>query len=97
MENVTLAHAKEHLEELMSRAAHGEDVLISDPKLGTVRLAPVSPTAPRAKRVTDTMDPFVPLAQDRVAGRLEGKMQVPARLMEPMSEEDLRDWYGDDA
>ena len=32
----------------------------------------------------------------RVPGRLVGKMQVPARLMEPMTEEELRDWYRDD-
>ena len=47
-------------------------------------------------RVTDTMEPFVPLTHKRIAGQLTGKMQVPARLMEPMSEEELKDWYGDD-
>lgn len=30
MDTVTLAHAKEHLEELMERASKGEDVRISD-------------------------------------------------------------------
>jgi hypothetical protein len=50
-----------------------------------------------AARITDTMEPFVPLAKDRVPGRFKGKMQVPARLMEPMTDEELRDWYGDDA
>ena len=97
MEDVDLRHAKEHLEELVERAARGEDVRITDPKLGTVRL-----TALRrepdvlAPRVTDTMEPFVPQKEDRVPGRLAGKMKVPARLMEPMGEEELRDWYGDD-
>ena len=98
MEDVDLRHAKEHLEELVERAARGEDVRITDPKLGTVRLTAVrcEPDV-LAPRVTDTMEPFVPLAKNRELGRLEGKMQVPARLMEPMSEAELRDWYGDDA
>jgi len=43
------------------------------------------------------MEPFVPVAKDRVPGRLKGKMKVPERLMEPMTEEELRDWYGADA
>jgi hypothetical protein len=32
----------------------------------------------------------------RRLGLLEGKMKVPARLLEPMSEEELADWNGDD-
>ena len=96
MENVTLDHAKDHLEELIERAARGEDIRISDTKLGTVRLAPISAPDLLAARTTDTMEPFVPLAQDRVPGRLKGRMKVPARLMEPMAEQELRDWYGDD-
>ena len=98
MEDIDLRHAKEHLEELIERARRGEDVRIVDPKLGTVRLTAV-PDAPdlTAPRVTDTMPPSVPLKEPRVLGHLKGKMKVPARLMEPMSEEELKDWYGDDA
>ena len=96
MEDVSLAQAKDHLEELIERAARGEDIRISDAKFGTVRLTPISAPDLLAPRVTDTMEPFVPLAKDRVPGRLKGRMKVPARLMEPMTEEELRDWYGDD-
>lgn len=39
MEDVTLAHAKEYLEELAARAARGEDVRIADPKIGTSTLS----------------------------------------------------------
>lgn len=85
MEDVSLAHAKEHLEDLIERAARGEDVRISDPKLGTVRLQPVALTSEGA-----TED-----GQVRMPGRLKGKLTVPARLMEPMSEEELKDWYGE--
>lgn len=95
MEDVTLAHAKEHLEELVARAASGEEVRIVDPKVGKVKLTAMREPDVSAPRVTDTMEPFVPLAQDRVPGRLKGKMQVPARLMEPMTEEELKDWYGE--
>lgn len=85
MEDVTLSHAKEHLEDLVERAARGEEVRISDPRLGTVRLQPVAQEPKGA-------------AQGRAArrpGRLKGKLVVPARLMEPMSEEELKDWYGE--
>ncbi len=98
MEDVPLTHAKEHLEELMARASRGEDVRISDPKLGTVKLQPVHREPEfRAPRVTDTMEPFVPVAEPRKLGHLRGKLVVPARLMEPMTEEELKDWYGDEA
>jgi hypothetical protein len=43
------------------------------------------------------MEPFRPLTKDPVPGRLKGKVKVPERLMEPMSAQELRDWYGDDA
>ena len=97
MEDVTLAEAKEHLEELIVRAAAGEDVRIADPKLGNVRLTPVREPDLTAPRVTDTMEPFVPLKKPRRLGHLEGKMKVPERLTDPMSEEELKDWYGDEA
>lgn len=97
MDTVTVKDAKEHLEELLEKAARGEDVRISDVKHGTVRLTPVRAPDATAPRVTDTMEPFVPLSGERPLGRLKGKMQVPARLMEPMSDDELKDWYGDDS
>jgi len=71
MEDVSLAHAKTHLEELIARASRGEDVRISDPEFGTVRLLPLANAHP-------TVDPV------RRPGRLKGKLTVPARLLEPM-------------
>jgi antitoxin (DNA-binding transcriptional repressor) of toxin-antitoxin stability system len=85
MDSFTITEAKERLEDLLKRASNGEDVRISDPVLGTVKLAAVP------------ADGFVPLKPDRRIGRLKGKLVVPARLMEPMDEQELRDWYGDDA
>ena len=82
VEDVTLTHAKEHLEELIERARRGEDVRISDPVLGAVKLTPVGTQPDR-------------IVKKRKLGHLEGKMTVPARLMEPMTEEELKDWYGE--
>jgi prevent-host-death family protein len=75
MEDVSLTHAKDHLEELIERAARGEDIRISDPQRGTVRLLPVSPPArPRP---------------ERRPGRWKGRFTVPARLFEPLTDEEL--------
>jgi antitoxin (DNA-binding transcriptional repressor) of toxin-antitoxin stability system len=85
MEDVSLAHAKDHLEELIARASRGEEVRISDPELGTVRLLPVADAHPSAEKLYPVRRP----------GRLKGKLTVPVRLFEPMSEEELRLWYGE--
>jgi len=81
MEDVSVAHAKERLEELVARAARGEDVSIVDPKVGKVKLTLVGNGATR-------------LRKPRRLGLLEGKMKVPARLLEPMTREELAEWYG---
>jgi antitoxin (DNA-binding transcriptional repressor) of toxin-antitoxin stability system len=74
MDTVDLAHAKDHLEELIARAANGEDVSITDPVRGTFRLQPVKPptTPPRP-----------------IFGQWKGRLTVPARLFEPLTEEEL--------
>jgi antitoxin (DNA-binding transcriptional repressor) of toxin-antitoxin stability system len=82
MENVTLDHAKDHLEELIERAARGEDIRISDPKLGTVKLQPVAGAPDQEGKSRP----------ERRPGRWKGKFTVPARL--PMTEEELKLWYG---
>lgn len=75
MEDVTIAEAKEKLEDLVTRAAHGEDVRISDPRLGTVRLLAVNASAEALP--------------ERRPGRWKGRLTVPARLMEPLTDEEL--------
>jgi antitoxin (DNA-binding transcriptional repressor) of toxin-antitoxin stability system len=98
MEDVDLRHAKEHLEELIERARRGEDVRISDAKGGAVRLTPVLGAGPdlTAPRITDTMPPFVPQKEARMLGHLDGKVPLPPDgFFDSMSEEELKDWYGD--
>ena len=80
MAAVTLAEAKDHLEQLIERAARGEDVRISDPKLGTVRLVPSAAPAKDAP----------PLYPKRVPGLMKGKVFIPDdKLFEPLSEEEV--------
>ena len=98
MEDVDLSHAKEHLEDLVARASRGEDVVIVDPRYGSVRLTAATLPSRTVPRVTDTMPPFVPLAHDRVPGQWKDLLPPPPPgLFDPMSEEELKDWYGDDA
>jgi antitoxin (DNA-binding transcriptional repressor) of toxin-antitoxin stability system len=84
MDSFTIPEAKERLEDLMRRAARGEDVCIVDPDLGTVRLAAIL-EGPQPE--TDAE-----FARRRV-GRLKGQVEVPERLFEPMTDTDLADWY----
>ena len=82
MEQVTLAEAKENLDELMQRAARGEDVRIVDPKLGTVKLQPVAGA----------------IVQKRTPGRWKDRLTEPPHdFFDPMSDDELKDWYGEDA
>jgi antitoxin (DNA-binding transcriptional repressor) of toxin-antitoxin stability system len=80
MDDVTLPYAKEHLEDLVSRALRGEDVCISDPKLGTIRLAPVN-----------AMPQAVKLYPERVIGQWRGRIaEIPdERLFAPLTDEEL--------
>ena len=79
MEDVTLDHAKDHLEELIERAARGEDIRISDPKLGTVKLEPVAGTPDQEGKSRP----------ERRPGRWKGRFTVPERLFEPLTDEEL--------
>ena len=98
MDDVTLAEAKEHLEELIARAQRGEDVRIVDPKVGKVRLTVVRDVDLFAPRVTDTMEPFVPLKEPRKPGRWKDRIPPPPDgFFDPLTDEELKDWYGDDA
>ena len=51
MDTIDLVRAKEHLAELLERAVRGEDVRITDAKLGTVRLQPIGTGATYPQRV----------------------------------------------
>ena len=85
MEDVDLRHAKEHLEELLERAARGEDVRITDSRLGPFRLTAVASAMEGSGR------------PKRVPGRWKDRLpQPPPGFFDPMTDEELKDWYGDD-
>ena len=75
METFDIKYAKEHLEELLDRAAKGEDVSIEAPQLGTFALSPRSPMRKSRTRP--------------ILGQWKDRLIVPARLFEPLSEDEL--------
>lgn len=76
MDNVDVAHAKEHLEELIERARRGEDVRIADPKGGAVRLVLAEGQSARSSRV--------------VFGQWKHLAEIPEEaLLAPLNEDEL--------
>jgi len=85
MENISIFEAKDHLEDLFARAARGEDVRIADPKSGVMKLTPVA-----------AVD-VVALRKPRELGFLNGVLPPPPEdFFDPMTDEELKLWYGDD-
>lgn len=74
VESITLAEAKERLEELIERASRGEDVCIKDPKHGSVRLMP-APAQSHPKPIPGLMKGKVHISDDE--------------LLAPLTEEEL--------
>ena len=83
MDTIPTTKAERELPDLIHRAAAGETIIIEAPSGERVRLEPLAkaPLHPQERA-------------HRKPGRLKGKIEVPARLMEPMSEDELEDWYG---
>ena len=81
MDTIPTTRAERELSDLIDRAAAGETIIIEAPSGERVRLEPLTRASKRS-------------AGGRKPGRLKGKIEVPARLMEVMSEDELRDWYG---
>jgi len=76
MEDVSLDYAREHLQELLVRAARGEEIGIVVPDLGTVHLA-----------VSGSKTHLYP---PRIVGQWKHLADIPeARLLEPLSGDDL--------
>ena len=81
MEDVSLTHAKDHLEELIERAANRRGDCISDLQSS----APVQATARCPVRPSQVPN------GDRAAGRA-GSPRYPERLFEPLSDEEQAPW-----
>jgi len=81
LDTIPATRAERELLDLIHRATAGETIVIEAPSGERVRLEPLTQASKGP-------------AQDRKPGRLKGKLTVPARLMEPMPEDELNDWYG---
>ncbi len=78
MDQYDIAYARDHLLELIERAARGEEVSIKDPARGTFKLMHASqPSA----------EPSFP--DKPILGQWKGRLKVPDRLLEPLSDEEL--------
>lgn len=73
MQDVPIAEARGQLDELVRRATSGKEVLISDPRSGTVRLQPVTQSVP--ERVPGRWKGRIHIPEDR--------------LLESLSEDEL--------
>ena len=80
-ETLSVSEAKEQLEDVVARAARGEVVRIVHPQLGAVRV------------VAETM----PKRPKRVIGQWKGLIEVPARLLEPLSDDELHWLSGEES
>ena len=84
MDGIPIEQAKEQLDELVARAARGEDVTIVDEKARAFRLTQVAQQDGAERR--------------RQFGHLKGTIPPPPDdFFDPLSEEELEDWYGKDA
>ena len=92
MEDISVAEASEHLEDLARRVTLGEDVRFTVPELGTFQIIPAGLSIIAGQKS------FVPLAADRVPGLWKDRLpDPPAGFFDPLTDEELKDWNGDSA
>jgi prevent-host-death family protein len=77
---VTIHKAKTELSKLISRVEKGEEIIIARGDKPVAKLAPVSQ----------------PAKKPRVPGAWKGKFTVPDSFFDPLPEEELKLWEGDD-
>ena len=85
MEQIALADAKDTLKDLVARAVKGEEIVITDATLGTVRLTPVAGTATSGNQPKRKLK----------LGLLEGVHKVPEGLFDPLPDDELKRWWGE--
>ena len=80
MERIPLDQAKDRLDELVQRAASGEEIVIADPRSGGVRLQPLK----------SRIEADCGSRPKRVPGRWKGRIHIPDdKLLEPLTEDEL--------
>ncbi|MDP2286256.1 MAG: type II toxin-antitoxin system Phd/YefM family antitoxin [Pseudohongiella sp.] len=79
MHTVNIHEAKAHLSELLARVEAGETVVIARRNKPIVKLVPADVESPKEKRRL---------------GLAEGSISISDNFFDPMTEEELADWYG---
>lgn len=87
MTKISIEDAVKDLAGLIARARAGEEIVIVDAKEMLARIEVVERQAP-AESVA---------GKRRKAGLLKDSLVVPARLLEPMTEAELREFWGGEA
>jgi antitoxin (DNA-binding transcriptional repressor) of toxin-antitoxin stability system len=81
MPSATIFEAKTNLSKLIQRALEGEDVQI---------------TSGRERKPVVRLVPVEPVGGNRRLGFLKGKIEVGPEFFEPLPEDELRLWNGED-
>jgi prevent-host-death family protein len=82
MAQVSVHEAKAHFSELLRRVEAGETVTVTKHNKPIAEMRPVEPKT-KGRRL------------GAFEGEFEGEFAIPANAFAPMTEEELRDWYGD--
>lgn len=84
MTQISLAEALKDMPQLLARARAGEEIVVVDGDRPMVRILPAD----------SIPDDTAKTSGSRTPGALKGRLVVPARLLEPMSEAELAEWEG---
>lgn len=77
---VTMHQAKTHFSKLVAQVEQGEEIVIARGDKPVARLVPYDS----------------PTKPKRVPGRLKGMFEVPPNFFDPLTDEELKVWHGDD-
>lgn len=77
---VTMHQAKTHFSKLVAQVERGEEVIIARGDKPVARLVPYNK----------------PDKPKRVPGRLKGMFEVPANFFDPLTDEELKIWHGEE-
>lgn len=80
MTRITFAEALADTRDLLERARAGEEIVVTDGETPVLRIMPVPPEVP----------------QRRTFGSWKGRLVEPPGLLDPMTDDELREFWGED-
>lgn len=78
--SVNIHQAKTHLSKLVAQAEGGEEIIIARDGKPAAKLGPIDP----------------PSKPKRMPGRLKGMFNVPDNFFDPLTDEELKVWHGEE-